>query len=260
MQRTKISIAIASLGVVGLALSHQASAAVATAASGNGDLLLVVTDTTTGATFYQDLGKSVSQMLPSNNASFSVGVGGDSNYAALLAQQGMDQLDFAVIAGAYGASAPLGGANDYLTTSGTQTYGPSTITNSNLQNWNLINQNVYNPLTSATESASGSFYFSPGSGGPLYSSTSGLWTWNGKTSINTIAPVGTTASNLFFLTGSGLSGHATPTLEGTATFNSGVFTFTSNNTSAVPLPAAVWLLGSGLAGLIGVGRRRSSAA
>ena len=99
----------------------------------------------------------------------------------------------------------------------------------------------------------------PGAGSPVYSQTSGLWTWNGKTSINTIASVGTTPSNLYFLTGTGSTGHATPTLEGTATFNGGLFTFTSNNVSAVPLPAAFWLLGSGLAGLVGVGRRRRSA-
>ncbi len=33
----------------------------------------------------------------------------------------------------------------------------------------------------------------------------------------------------------------------------------TNPTTAVPLPAAVWLLGSGLLGLVGVGRRRSIA-
>ena len=37
----------------------------------------------------------------------------------------------------------------------------------------------------------------------------------------------------------------------------GVLTFTAN-TSTVPLPPAVWLLGSGLLGLAGVGRRRSA--
>ena len=258
MQLSKISIAIASLGVIGLTMSHQASASIAPANSGDGTLILAVTDTITGATFYQDLGKTVSTMLPSNNASFSLNVSGDANYASLLAQAGTDAIDFAVIAGANGASAPLGGANSYITTSGTATYGASTLTNANLRNFSLIDQNVTQPLNAATESATKSFYIAPG-GNPVYSQASGLWTWNGKTSINTIAGVGSTPSNLFFLTGTGIIGHATPTLEGTATFNGGLFTFTSNNTvSAVPLPAAFWLLGSGLAGLVGVGRRRSA--
>jgi hypothetical protein len=39
-----------------------------------------------------------------------------------------------------------------------------------------------------------------------------------------------------------------------------VLTFTGNAGSAVPLPAAVWLLGSGLLGLAGVSRRRLAVA
>jgi hypothetical protein len=39
--------------------------------------------------------------------------------------------------------------------------------------------------------------------------------------------------------------------------NAGILTA---SVGAVPLPAAVWLLGSGLLGLIGIGRRRASGA
>jgi hypothetical protein len=39
----------------------------------------------------------------------------------------------------------------------------------------------------------------------------------------------------------------------------GTLTFAAN-ASAVPLPAAVWLFGSGLMGLVGVSRRRKAAA
>ena len=38
------------------------------------------------------------------------------------------------------------------------------------------------------------------------------------------------------------------------------FEFSNLSTTAVPIPAAVWLLGSGLIGLLGLGRRRRSAA
>jgi hypothetical protein len=37
-----------------------------------------------------------------------------------------------------------------------------------------------------------------------------------------------------------------------------LLTFTGNPATTVPLPAAVWLLGSGLLGLAGVGRRRAA--
>jgi hypothetical protein len=47
------------------------------------------------------------------------------------------------------------------------------------------------------------------------------------------------------------------------TYNFGSIEVTSNGTleavTAVPLPAAVWLFGSGLLGLAGIGRRRSAA-
>jgi len=206
-------------------------------------------------------------MTPTTNASFVSDVHLDANYQALVTEAGTGptahQLLFAVVGGANGASAP-GGANDYLTTSGPQVYGPNTLTNANLRNFNLIDQNILSPLNGVTESANKTFYIDPNNtvGGPTtptYAQSTGLWTWNGKTGINTVLNVGT-PQNFFYLTGTGTLGHATPTLEGTMSFSGGVLTFTSNNTGApVPLPAAVWLLGSGLAGLVGVGRRRRSA-
>ncbi len=68
---------------------------------------------------------------------------------------------------------------------------------------------------------------------------------------------GTTMGSLFPLTDDGISGSpmTTPPFEG---FNAN-FDFTSinaTNVSEVPVPAAVWLFGSGLMGLVGVARRR----
>ena len=45
------------------------------------------------------------------------------------------------------------------------------------------------------------------------------------------------------------------TVNATATFE---FTYTAAPISSVPVPAAIWLFGSGLLGLIGVARRKKS--
>jgi len=184
MQPTKISLAIASLGIAGLAITHQASAAtIPNAASGNGDLILVVTDTSTGATFEQDLSQSVATMLPANNASFSVNDSTNANYNALLSEAGgsTSNLDFAVIAGANtlsGGTTPNGQQSDYLTTSGTNVYGAKSQSALNLKNFNLIDQNIYNPLNNlpsgVTEGAGNTFYFPTSAGGPRSTQPRGL--------------------------------------------------------------------------------------
>jgi hypothetical protein len=63
-------------------------------------------------------------------------------------------------------------------------------------------------------------------------------------------------SDLFGVTGNVVEGVVQSYLLGTVTFNNGTLTITGNG-SAVPLPAAVWLLGSGLMALFGLSRRRA---
>ena len=96
-------------------------------------------------------------------------------------------------------------------------------------------------------------------------SSSGTW-GNGQVSG---AAVGTAVSfyniigNVFTSAADGLASHA----AATTTYNGfwylgtdGSLSYNIASASPVPLPAAVWLFGSGLLGLFGVGRRRAVAA
>jgi hypothetical protein len=80
-----------------------------------------------------------------------------------------------------------------------------------------------------------------------------------------LASAGSTAIKLFGFTGGGVNGGTLQSyVLGSATFSTaGVLQINPNGTTTtttVPLPAAVWLFGSGLMGLVGVSRRRKEAA
>jgi hypothetical protein len=104
------------------------------------------------------------------------------------------------------------------------------------------------PLTTASETTSGSV--SAGIAENRYS----FW------GANDFAALGSSAIQMFGFTGNGGTGKLQSYILGTATLDaSGNLTIAGNVTSPVPLPAAVWLFGSGLLGLFGVSRRRAAA-
>lgn len=78
------------------------------------------------------------------------------------------------------------------------------------------------------------------------------------TGVAQAAAVGSTES-LYGLTGNGTTtGQALAYLLGTVSFDGTTLAFTGE-TAAVPIPAAGWLLGSGILGLLGVARRKRDA-
>ncbi len=90
--------------------------------------------------------------------------------------------------------------------------------------------------------------------------TTGMAYWGGG--LSTGLPSTTASTNLYYVTaGTGGSfGSLSSTLEETATLSaSGLVLTGSGSPPPVPLPAAVWLFGSGLLGLAGVARRKAKA-
>jgi hypothetical protein len=104
------------------------------------------------------------------------------------------------------------------------------------------------PLQTATEASSGASY-----------STAAQGRYGIETGINDYQVPGGAAQVLYALTGNGTTGTVQSYIVGGASLSSsGQLVLTANSTTAVPLPPAVWLFGSGLLGLVGVSRRRKA--
>jgi hypothetical protein len=113
------------------------------------------------------------------------------------------------------------------------------------------------PLQTKTEASTGTSY----SNGPNSAATK-----YGLTGTSDLQAVGA-AATLFGITGNGspTNGVESYILGSVTLSTTGVLSITGNSTTTpppppVPLPAAVWLFGSGLLGLVGVSRRRKSVA
>jgi hypothetical protein len=256
--------ALGALGVVGLAMAHTASATVIQASTGNGSVVLAVVDSA-GDSFYYDTGDKISDFLPGNTTSIDVNLSGSANYQSLLTAAAGGQLQFAVIGGAnetLGNPTPNGNVTAYVTTTSTTTLRLG-VPNANVRNWQLIDGNFIQVLNSGNVEASDNTFFVAGGTGvtaglPQFVAT-GMDVWFGNTEpfSETLANTGTN-NNFYFVTGKVITGgRSTDTLLGTFSLNDGVFVFNNANTP-VPLPAPVWLFGSGLLGLIGLGRRRAA--
>ena len=114
---------------------------------------------------------------------------------------------------------------------------------------------------------------SPGSGLTSSTSSSDVWNMNlasaafgGSSGGNTLpfSITGILGSSLSYFTATAngdTAGDASIFSQIAGTWNlasNGTLTWNAAQVSSVPVPAAVWLLGSGLMGLVGVGRRRAA--
>jgi hypothetical protein len=105
------------------------------------------------------------------------------------------------------------------------------------------------PLLTATEASTGTSY------------STAAQNKYGLVASNDVSPLGSTAITLYGMTGDNSTTTAVQSyILGTVSLaTNGTLQFSKNGgTSPVPLPAAVWLFGSGLLGLVGVSRRRKA--
>ncbi len=254
--------------------------------SDNADLWLFVSNGTS-STFAEDTGISIASLEPS---SFTAGA---SNLAApktidlpataaltsYLAANSGASLSWTVEAEQYSGATGTASTNEAAGLEvgilGTQVTTGLPFSNfSKLGNWGVGFQNDMQYITSSYTAGGTTFLWANGT------ATGNVWGFgfgtSGPGSTNeygqgpntySIAPSsaadGTAApaanqEALYLLTGNGNAGKAQSYLLGEFQLNNGILE--NVPTLATPIPAALWLFGSGLLGLVGVGRRRNAAA
>ncbi len=282
--KTAIQIALAGAALVGGAAQAQIITNTPATAGGS-DLVLFVSDLTTGKYFAQDLGNPLDSVYSKSKVQSDGVLHTDGTFSLpssfsqtdallgsfLASNSSSDNVEYSVLAADHTSTTSGLGSQRFLLTTPHDLTGGNPVgsqqpffTNGNVNTaatgLNSLVKFVNNNYgTSNTSSLSG--WGDSTAQGTVSQGKNAPLSWI-STSLGNGAAIGT-AQNLFLFAtnGAGLSSAANTYVGGTVNINSaGVITYTAPATSPVPLPAAVWLFGSGLLGLIGVGRRRSVAA
>lgn len=270
------------------AFAGQAGAAMVQSDTGNGDLFLTVWDTNNTVMYTQDLGQGFLSWMP-NGVSVSTAVSGDAttdvgtatpeagltntfttNFGSAFAtiNQTTDPLLWNVV----GADSKVNPASSYrvngavqiMTTSATSAPISTTTSEINTLGGNVEAQMIaLNGIGCGT--ASSCVDTLPGTSPFNFGATNNFGNSIGSGAFNNAGAIG---QSLYadYLTGSGgAPSTAANVLVYQNSQNLATWTLNSSGTlvyslapavSSVPIPAAVWLFGSGLLGLVGIARRK----
>jgi hypothetical protein len=251
---------------IALAVSAPASAAIVTS-GGNGELFFNAWDPVSKSSYTRDLGVLMNDFVPggilgSTSSGYSLTFAADATLTSWLSSVASNIGSVLWNIGAIDSVTP----ERYLTTAGS--IAATSFVNSQLTAMDAANGFITptNSLGTHPTLTNGSNTASEAANGNSAYAGGGFWgsNWGNKTPFSTAALVG--ESNFFWL----LAQNGTSTLtsalktqfgnaDGASTWSfgsDGTLAFNSAAPAAIPVPAAVWLLGSGLLGLAGIARRR----
>ena len=281
----KSSVAIKAALAGSVLLASAAYADVAEPTTGNGELTLFVLDTVTNSVYARGLQVTMDSFAAQGTAA---GQTGDTNYTgpetvnfslAPVTQDGTLQsflgtghtYVWGVMAGDSSGTASNIGSRRYLTTSTVD----ATVAGSGPSNANITGLGgQFGALFAGVNGNIAGTAVGDGSSVAGANASGGLWgDPTSSAGANAIAffnlPPGTsgaavgTAQTLYLFANSSSSNSGTARVflasQQLVLGTNGTLQLVGGTTPQVPLPAAAWLLGSGLLGLVGVGRRRRQA-
>ena len=283
--KTVTKVVLGGAMLAGSVATHAANMAVPLASTGSSDLMFIVNDVTAGTSYTvaltQVVGSGAGSYFNSAGAntagpvagttlgtiadpSFSYNLSGNSGLQSFIttAQGASHTIQWAIMGGVYTGTTPPQRStrgNTLIVTTGTDaSVLPVTSTSLIGGVANGLNTDIgkLNAQTSdgATPpgTATGIFGTASASAGETSLSLYGTNVVQGNANFAGGNPI-----TLYGITASG-SGGALGYILGSLTFNGTSLIFTGAG-GAVPIPAAGWLFGSGILGLLGIGRRRRSA-
>jgi hypothetical protein len=251
--------------------------------SNSSDLILVVQNESNLADVYElDTGISINSIMPSSglfaNASLATTIAGinttiqeSGTLSAFFAANPAAGDGFTIEAAQYPGATPTTSATNQnsklqgnLKDVFTSVANPFNLAEATLTQAEQIANGIIGDLTGPTDGLGLTPLVNKteASTGTSYSATAS--TKYGLTSVTDLQAVGTAAA-LYGFTGNGspTNGVESYILGSVTLSTNGVLSITGNGGTTppppVPLPAAVWLFGSGLLGLVGVSRRRKAA-
>jgi hypothetical protein len=266
---TTIKLGVAGALAFGAVAAH---ASIASPASGSSDAILFaeVVNTTTSAvvaSYAGDTGVSINALVSGSLTGTTTALLNDNNLAKLFAADAAgDELVWAVQGGQYtgnitAANFGVKGNAQFITTSVADGTGKLALDETtNLLHWANLNADISQINLNAGGAASVEGASTAGAGIWDTNTPSGVSGWYSNGPVTGNIQGGTQA--LFYVTGNGTSNLAHvsySTLGTTADLTATGLILTGpggGGTTTTPLPAAVWLLGSGLFGLAGVARRK----